>query len=278
VLARRLLPALLLTSVLWAAVPIAAAGAAAPPRTLREAGLLVNWPRTVIPGAVFRVNVKATRARLRTGRAFTIALVRTDARGRTLRTVARRRMRSGVFEARVPPQARRRYAAVIAADGARFRKSFPTGPALPPGVEPATPPPIGEGRPGAIDVGEPPCTQRYTGPADATARGQRQSVARGETFIFVVENTGEACLTYGAGHTVERRRADGGWDRVPLDEVWTHIAYYLPPGGTYEKRRPVPADWQPGRYRVVDNLSYDGPRDARGGAPRLTVQAEFDVV
>ena len=249
-----------------------------PPSGLEQAGLLVSWPRTVIPGAMFRVKVRATRERLRTGRMFTIALVRVGARGRTIRTVARRRMRTGLFEARVPPQQNRRYAAVIAVDGRRFRKTFPTGRPLPPGVEPATPPAAGSVPtvPAQADTLQT-CQRRYTGTPGAAARPSRTSLARGETLTFVVENTGRACLVYGEGHTVERRRADGTWERLQLEEVWPRVAHSLPPGGTYEKHRAIPADWQPGRYRVVDSLSYDGTRDARGGAPRLTVHAEFDV-
>ena len=268
--------ALLAAATLLAAPP--AQADKPPPSGLEQAGLLVSWPRTVIPGAMFRVNVRATRERLRTGRTFTIALVRVGARGRTIRTIARRRMRTGLFEARVPREQNRRYAAVLVVDGRRFRKSFPTGPPLRPGVEPATPPPAAGSAPQSATDALQTCQRRYTGTPGAAARPQRGTVARGETLVFIVENTGRACLMYGDGHAVERRRADGTWERVPLDEVWPRVGRSLPPGGTYEKRRAIPADWHPGRYRVIDSLSYDGARDANGGAPRLTVTAEFDVV
>ena len=252
-----------------------------PPRTLREAGLLVSWPRSVIPSETFRVTIIATRARQRSGRTFTIALVRVSPRGRTIAVVRRRRMRAGVFRADVPPQADRRYAVVIRTDGRRFRRRLPTGAPLPPDVDPAVPAPIAEpprGEPEPAPQPPPdPCRDTVHRRPAAEATTDTPTVARGGTFHMVVRNTGEACLMYGAGLTIERRRDDGSWEHVNDGEIVPSIGYKLPPGSSYDKQYTLRPEWEPGRYRGLQNLYYEGPRNERGGAPWITVTAEFDV-
>lgn len=262
------------------AAPAAASDDRAP-RTLREAGLLVSWPRSVIPGERFSVTITATRARQRTGRRFAIALVRVDRRGRTVAVVRRRRMRAGIFQADVPPQADRRYAVVIKTDGRRFRRALRTSAPLPPGVNPAVPPPVAEpprGEPEPTPPARPdPCRDTVQRHPAAEATTDTPTVSRGGTFHVVVRNTGEACLMYGAGMSIERRRDDGSWEHLNGDDVYPSYGVMMPPGGSYEKSYDLRPEWEPGRYRTRENLYYEGPRNERGGMPWITVIAEFDV-
>ncbi|WP_205697752.1 hypothetical protein [Conexibacter sp. SYSU D00693] len=268
--------ALAVPSVAQAAAP-SRTGASATPEALRVAGLRVTWPvqGTSVeraPGA--RVVVEVRRER-RTGSRATVTLARVDGRGRTLGVLARRTLRGGRFAAKLATTPGARHELRLDVAGRRRATARlttrvqpspgTTGGAVPVSSTTGTTPPVVLG----------PCVP----PAPATDPSLRAAgelvvttttVLAGATATYDLVNTGARCLVYGAGYDLERRRDEGGWERVGLELASPGWAGLLAPGERAAKGAQVPPGTPPGRYRVVDHLNADGTS--------IPLHGEFDVV
>jgi len=181
-----------------------------------HASVKVTFPSVdgVEPGTTVAVRIAADTP-------VRVALVKESASGRIVRTVERRTLRNGTFRVKIPY--------------GRFSLRATAG-----------------GRHWQHDI-----DGTYTDCASATADAttltlKASSVAPGGTLAYDFVNTGDDCSLTGAGYSLERQAADGGWARVPLPWVFAAIAYFVPPGGTLNKRATIPPDAEPGAYRLVD--------------------------
>jgi hypothetical protein len=111
------------------------------------------------------------------------------------------------------------------------------------------------------------------------------SVEPGMTLSVAVKNVGEVTMFYGLGNRIERRM-DGRWEDATADVYGTaNPAFRLillsarpgeragPRHNAVGDRIPVPRSLARGVYRVVKVVSGD----QRGGPPRLTLHATFEV-
>ena len=210
-----------------------------------QASLKVTWPeqRTYAPGEIMKLRVVSSE-RVR------VAFVRVTANGKVMRTLWRRTLSAGTrtaiawkpghYELRVA--ARTRSVTVAAA----------------PVQSPSAPLPID---PGTF----PTCT----GQGDsAELRLSATTIRAGETLPFDLVNTSTGCETAGVGYSFERRLADGSFETIPLNLLFPALAVFLPAGTTYAKSAPIPADFAPGGYRLLDSVS--------GASGQIRVAVEFD--
>lgn len=213
-----------------------------------QASLKVTWPqqRTYAPGETLAVKVVSSKP-------VRAALVRESARGKVMRTVARRTLRRGTFSAAVPTAGR--YSLRIAN---RARVVSVVAPAPPP-PPPATP----------LPVPLPP-TSCYVPTGDrAELRLGATTVQPGGTLPFELVNTSTECLMAGVGYAFERRLEDGTWTPVRTNQIFITIGILVPAGTSYAKTAQIPGDFAPGTYRLLDHVS---------GSGSIPLAAEFQVV
>jgi len=111
------------------------------------------------------------------------------------------------------------------------------------------------------------------------------SVEPGMNLSVAVKNVGELTMFYGLGNRIERRM-DGRWEDATADVYGTANPAILlillsarpgeragPRHNAVVDRIPVPRSLPRGVYRVVKVVSGD----QRGGPPRLTLHATFEV-
>ena len=138
---RRLLPLFgLVLLVLPATAEAALPAAKTPPRSV--AGVKITWPLTaaetsLAPGSSLAVAVRSSHRRAQ------LALLRVDGRGRAIRAVARKTLRSGTFSIALPATAGARYRLALEVAGKRYWSWITTPVPLPaapaPVVVPAPP-------------------------------------------------------------------------------------------------------------------------------------------
>jgi hypothetical protein len=236
--------------LLGAVAAIAALPPSEPP-SRSVAGVHVNWPltapeTTVAPGAKLVVRVSSPRRRAQ------LSLVRVDGRGRALRTVARRTLRKGTFTVQVPVAvAGARYALRLNVAGHK-RWSWITTPSAPaPAATPApvaTPIPTAQPQPLSFCGPEPPLPWTAFAASVATSAA---TVTAGEAIGYTVTNTGSGPM-HDTGQNALQPEAQMGYGVPrPGDQGGP-----LPVGASVEHELVIPADTEPGRYRILRYLSY----------------------
>jgi hypothetical protein len=216
------------------------------------AGVHVTWPlkaaeTTLAPGAKLVVRVSSPRRRAQ------LSLVRVDARGRALRTITRRTLRKGTFTAMVTAATPGARYALRLNVGALKRWSWittprPAAPAPPPAPVPvATPAPTVEPKPLGF------CGEVWW-PWSAFAASVATSVTTvtaGEPLTYTVTNTGQGPMgDTGRFELQPEDQLSHGWGK-PGDHGGS-----LPAGESAEHEITIPADTEPGRYRVLHFLEY----------------------
>jgi hypothetical protein len=230
----RALPLLTIAAVL--ALPAAA-----------EASLKVTWPeqRTYATGEILKVKVVSSE-RVR------VAFVRVTASRTVMHTVWKRTLRTGTRTAiawkpghyELQVAGRTRSVTVAAAPVQSPPAPLPSAP--------ATLPQCG------AQLGD-----------SAELRLGATTVRAGDTLPFELVNTSTGCETAGVGYSFEHRLADGTFEPVRLNLLFPALAVFLPRGTSYAKSAPIPADFAPGGYRLVDSVS--------GASGFIRVAAEFEV-
>jgi hypothetical protein len=229
----------------------------APPA--QAAGLKVTWPakRTYAPGEQLVVKV-ASRKPVR------VAFVRESARGRIMRTIARKTLRTGTFSALAPSPGR--YAVRV---GARHRAATVAPPAAAaPVPAPSTPaPPVDD------------CFALKGQPLAGELHLLATSVASGGSLPYEVVNTGATCVIQGAAYGLERQLDDRSWSRVALPWAFPSFGVQLRPSGHYAKSAQIPANAVPGNYRVLDDVTpaYRSPEEAMANTGTIPLAAPFTV-
>jgi hypothetical protein len=190
-----------------------------------QASVKITWPRPATVEAGTKVKVK-----IRSDRPVRVALVRESASGRIMRTLARRTLRTGTFTVAVPVGGH----ALRVTSGKRHSQHAIRG--------------------------------VYSHCVAATAQTTKlrlsaTSVQRGGTLAYDLVNTGDRCVYTGFAYTFQRQAADGAWAPGPLPPPVPLIQVIVGPNEALAKSATVPADAEPGHYRLVD----------------VGVAAEFDV-
>jgi hypothetical protein len=237
------------------AVAASPAGAASDAQALREAGLRIAWPQEtrMLAGEQVAVGVRATAARLRSGRRVRVALLGLSSTGRPIRVVAARRMRSGRFTAALPnASTERRYLLAVDADGRRYSRRIVAMPPPPPPPPPPAPPQCAQA-PSAVEMSL-----------------DRAAAQRSERFAIRFRNTGATCLTYGADYLFERLTDDGRWEPAGEPRPFPAWAAGVAPGETAEIVGFVWEELEPGTYRVVK--SFLGPDATVTATARLDIR------
>lgn len=110
-------------------------------------------------------------------------------------------------------------------------------------------------------------------PPQATLTLSATQAFAGDRFLATLTNTGRTCITDGYPFDIERRTADGGWERPATSDEQSFIlpAFTIPPGSSHTLPVHAWRDLPPGRYRIVKEVGWTatGP---------VTATAEFDVV
>jgi hypothetical protein len=216
----------------------------AEPPSRSVAGVHVTWPltapeTTLAPGTKLVVRVSSPRRRAQ------LSLVRVDARGRALRSIARRTLRKGTFTAQVPAAvAGARYALRLNVAGHRPWSWIMT-------PVPVAPTPV------AAPTPEPKALS-YCGEVwwpwnafAATVATRATTVTAGEPLAYTVSNTGQGPMGDTGRYELQPEgQFTRSWGR-PGDHDGA-----LPAGASAEHVVTVPADTEPGRYRVLHFLSY----------------------
>lgn len=214
-----------------------------------NASTKVTWPelRTYAPGEKLTVKVVSTKP-------IRAVLVRRNASGKATRVIARRVLRKGTFSAAAPTAGR--YALKI---GTRSRTLTVVAP-------PSAPRP---GMPATAAPGKDDPCWRANGDR-AELHQLATAVRRGDTLPFELVNTGAGCLFTGAGYSFQRQASDGTWLDYPTGQFFIGAAFVLRAGQSFAKSAQIPADAEPGHYRLLDSVS-----SAAGWIP---LSAEFDVL
>jgi len=180
------------------------------------AAAIVTFPNAEIVEPGTRVTV-----RIASDRPVNAALVRVSATGRIMRTVRRKTLRTGSFTVRIPAGG---HALRVTAGRRHWQHRIE----------------------GVWSDCRPATTQTTTLHLKAT------TVQRGATLPYDFTNTAKGCVFTGASYRLERQAADGAWIAVPLPWVFPAIAYVVPPAGTKAKSAQIPADAEPGTFRLID--------------------------
>jgi hypothetical protein len=97
-----------------------------------------------------------------------------------------------------------------------------------------------------------------------------RGVARpGTSLELAVENRGPTALEFGLAYRLERW--EGRWRWLNRDQAFILVAVGVRPGERYEQKVVLPADLEPGRYRVAKSFT------ARAADRELEAGAQFDV-
>ena len=126
--------------------------------------------------------------------------------------------------------------------------------------EPREPPPIAKPPP------EPSVPPRQSGVALSL---ERETAERGDILRLTVENRGAAPLEYGVAYRLERW--EGRWRWINRDDAFILIAKGVQPGARAHEPIRLPADLEPGRYRIVKSFT------ARGSGAQLDAAVQFEV-
>jgi hypothetical protein len=183
-------------------------------------------------------------------KAVTVSIQRVTASGKVMRTLARRSAKRatvaatlklvGSYAVRVGNQ--KRTIKVLAA------------PAPVPGTAP-DPAPVAAPAPvdcSAIGVQMDPWNQLPAVEASVQLRLAASTVQAGSALAYEIVNTSPSrCLVFGLGSHLQRQQPDGSWVSLPSLPV-PAIALVLAPGQTFAKQPSIPADAEPGTYRVLD--------------------------
>ncbi len=198
-----------------ASVQAALPAAHPPPRSV--AGVKIAWPLTAAetsaaPRSSLAVKVRSSHRRAQ------VALIRVDARGRAIRAVARKTLRSGTFTVALPGAAGARYRLALEVAGRRYW-SWVTTPAPLHAAAPV-PVPVPAPAPDCAGYGacDPYCS-RLTGPAQAVVTATPAQVPAGGTVTIRIQNIGTTCLislNTGVGLCVERKLPEGTFEALPV--------------------------------------------------------------
>lgn len=234
-------------------------------------GVRITWPlakaETVLePGTKLTVRIASKRRRAK------VSFVRVNANGKALATVGRRTLRRGSFTVTVPnatPGAR--YALRLTVAG---RKRFswvttpiPVPPPAPPAVV-AAPAPTSTPAPvmnGYCSEDNPP--QRFED-INATVSPAAIAVRAGETLDYTITNVGPGVFSASGGAVVvpDGETASG----VTLQNPFTRLVA----GASTKRTATVPADTEPGTYRLAGAVMYT---DCDAIGPKRFVSEPFEV-
>jgi hypothetical protein len=95
-------------------------------------------------------------------------------------------------------------------------------------------------------------------PGTAELHLEATTLTPGATLAFSVVNTGQRCVTAGAGYVWQLQQADGSWQMVLPAGIFPDYGVILPPGQSYAKTAQLPADAAPGTYRLSDHVTTEG--------------------
>lgn len=252
-------------------------------RVLRAHGVRVTWPlpgvsASLAAGTVLRVKVRPVSPRRRAK--VRLALVRTTAAGRPLRTLFAVRIRRGTFSAVVPgpvgathhltlTAGRRVYRSVITTAATPTAAPAPAGPVAASDYVSAVPP-----MPGGSYIDPPPALPPCApaGAASAALRVTPAQVAPGGILAYEVTNTGQRCLVPTLAARIERFDGDA-WVFTGMSSLLVGGQPYVWAGGLYSGSVTLRPDAQPGRHRLT---MVFGVRQSEPDT--LEASAEFDVV
>jgi len=203
----------------------------------QAASVKVTWPSTreLSPGATVSVTVAAKRA-------VKLSIVRTNAAGTPIATVARRSLKRGTLSARLD-----RVGTYAVRVGERSRKLAVLAPPAPPSIPAPLP-----SAPVMIDSAD--CV-RATNPTVTVL--PIPPVTVGTSFSYVVQSTSDGCILMGLSHGLEHLQADGTWKQVPWDLVFPAMAVLIQPGATDQRGVHIPADAAPGSYRIIQPFAAE---------------------
>jgi hypothetical protein len=216
----------------------AAANAALPeahPPGKSVAGVKLTWPlkaaeTPLAPGSKLTVKVRSSHRHAK------LSLIRVDARGVPLRALARRTVRSGTFSVTLPAEIGASYQLRVVVAGKRYWSWVTTWCNLC----------------GDTVTQVDPC-HSVIEPPSAEIRLGSTTVARGGSLSFGLANTGRNCFDTGSGYTLEHQQPDGTWVQVPLPPHTTE-GYVVAVGGALALNARIPADADPGTYRIGDSV------------------------
>lgn len=207
----------------------------------------VSWPsghRTVAPGTRVPVRISQPRS---SERKLTVSLLRISAKGRILKSVQRTRIVRGEVAVGIPDGAGRRYSLRLLRGGKIVRRMTIRTPAsVAPKPAPAAPSPNGGSTWPACAAGR----------VDGRIEFGAPSVVRGEPLPFAVLNTGEACFERVGVVGLERWQPETStWVTATMLSLPQTLAYYTVPAGQSDRSAvAVPADAEPGTYRMTVEL------------------------
>jgi|GEM_PF-5022496 len=251
----------------------AAADAALPkahPPKRTVAGVKVSWPvkakATLKPGAKLKVRVQSKR------RSSKLALVRVNARGRAIKTIKRKTLRSGTWTVKLPATSNVTYALQLTIAGKRYSSwitasksaskltspnaTSPRGGSGPgssstpgaPGSTPSTP-----GAPGGGPPQLPPNLPPTTVPVcNVAVIVDTPVLDPGTQVAYIVFNAALKTITTGNARW-ERQQPDGSWTlQAPLNVEQRP----LEPGEAAPRYVGFPAPLEPGNYRLTEDVSF----------------------
>lgn len=252
-------------------------------RVLRTHGVRVTWPlpaatACLAAGTVLRVKVRPVSPRRRAK--VRLALVRTTAAGRPVRTLFAVRIGRGTFSAVVPgpvgathhltlTAGRRVYRSVITTVATPTPAPAPAGPVVASDYGSPVPP-----MPGGSYIDPPsafpPCAT--AGAASAALRVSPAQVTPGATLAYEATNTGQRCLVPTLTARVERFDA-GTWVDTGISSLYVGGQPYVWAGGLYSGSVVLRPDAMSGHHRLTLVFVIQGSEPAT-----IETSAEFDVV
>jgi hypothetical protein len=223
-------------------------------RALRHAGVAVSWP---VKGGVaerrvhdhIQVVVEALRSHRAHQPIVGVRLQRVTLRsGRALKLIARRRLRSGIFNAQLSEPPGARYALILQVGSRRYGSDIRT--------------PIGCSFPGSRVA--------------ASVTLGRTVVAPGGALTATVHNTTGNCYQLNWNYDLEYLQADGSWTRLAADGIPSEpaVVRIISAHSGLSDPLSIPSDAVPGHYRVVQRFHADIGNDPKP----FTATARFDVV
>jgi hypothetical protein len=213
------------------------------------AGVKIAWPlsaaeTTLAAGASLTVRVSSSHRRAR------LALLRVDGRGRAMRAVARRTLRSGTFKVVLTAQPGVRYALRLTIAGRRFWSWIVTPvPQAAAKLAPVADPPIDCG-------GEFACTtacDALGGAPDAEITVTPATGRPGHALQATIVNHGAGCLISRTSNVAywKHQLPDGSWQSTGSETALEVVTLTALPGATWTGAKTVSADFVPGAYRLV---------------------------
>ncbi|WP_028064379.1 immunoglobulin-like domain-containing protein [Solirubrobacter soli] len=185
------------------------------------AAAIVTFPKADVVNPGTRVTV-----RIASDQPVKATLVRVTTAGTVMRTIKRKTLRTGTFTVRIPAG---RHALRVSAGRRHWQHR--------------------------IDGVWTDCVQATAKTTALTLKAA--TVQRGGTLPYDFENTGKDCSFTGLSYRLERQAADGTWAAVPLPWVFPAVAFAVAPGGTRAKTARIPADVEPGRFRLIDGVAAE---------------------